>query len=293
MKKKIIIIIIILVAVGLLVTGIIVFNKKNNEKKYDELIIEVEKQAKKWAEENNINQMTKISVSKLIESKYINPNKNNNLINPIDNSDMKCYLIQIVIENDNYVAKFLDEKNCDFIELEKESDLVTLTAYEKSTNKELVVTNNMTDWIADTVVIKASLPDGWKDIVWYVNDKVVESINDTELEISSDIFMNVKVRVQFIREEENLSKSINVRIDNAKPTTPIVKKNDNSLNIVSYDSGSGINRYEYSVDEINWSTISETDKNSVDISLSDITGTIYVRVIDNVNNVSDIVDVLI
>ena len=120
---------------------------------------------------------------------------------------------------------------------------------------------------------------------FYDGELNVEITNNININNVGTYQVNLKAK-DHVGNITYITKDVKV-VDTVKPTVSVNynkewTNHDINVEIYAYDSGSGINKIEYSYDNINFI---ETDNN---ITLSS-SNTVYVRSIDNVGNISNVV----
>ena len=100
--------VIVILSIIILAASISYIGIKDNilDAEEDNLINYVEDAASKYAEETGI---TTVTVEDLIKEGYLDPDDEENIYNPQDNSSLNCYIITSRIENGNYVAEIGEE----------------------------------------------------------------------------------------------------------------------------------------------------------------------------------------
>lgn len=330
MKKKGFTIIELLAVIILLaliiVIGVGVYHEINEntlKKQLDNKIKTIEIAAEKWAEETNLQTSITITVTKLIDSGYLQADKveNNEIIytNPVDNTSLLCYTIEIQKNQNQYTADFKleDGENCDLTYSEKVDENIIIKAYSYQSGKitkEITNTNNVLDWVNTDVLIQVNSPKYDFTSITYtpnggvvtkkeVNNNTIENINlnqqinpdeyaNTYL-VSVTIFLNDTYTIALNTKEGTKFSTLNVRIDkeiasiNASVSGTWTKNPTKEALITGSDGqGSGLKGFYISTSPTNYT--SENFYPSIYELKQDLKmGTYYLWTLDNVGNIAE------
>jgi len=279
-------------------------NSRNN------IIERIEVAASKYAFDTG---ETIIFVDKLVTEGYIeSDDEKGNINDPLNNTRMNCYIVEMKKTSEYYNAKFIDEKNydvngvCDISKLKEDSAEVRIIL---SNSKGTI--NTISDWLngningsitlkalSDTVNIKCNV----NDCLWTSNSGANVAGTDTITLDNITGLLNTKYTFQLtVYDEDNMEvkrykSSINLKIDNAVPTIyeneiTVTNRFDyassKTVKIVASDGkGSGIKGYYLALDNgqgCNSNSITYSENNSFTVTEN---GIYLICVKDNVDNTS-------
>ena len=112
-------------------------SKNAKQKAYESKISEIENAATKWAKENSIDKTTTISINKLVVEGYLTAdeatdNGLSKIINPTNNENIICALVEIKYKNGEIEAKQVEKSNnCSLAEQALDDQKIKVLAYEK------------------------------------------------------------------------------------------------------------------------------------------------------------------
>lgn len=131
------VILILALIVAMVVPSYNAIIKKNKAKIYDSKKNMIILAAEKYATDENLSGINTISVNKLIEEGYIAGEKdedgNYNIINDVNNENMRCYTITIDATSELPEAALNEKANCEFVESEIASEILQVTAFSGDT----------------------------------------------------------------------------------------------------------------------------------------------------------------
>ena len=139
-------------------------------RKYENLVTYLETKAANYSEETG---ELNVTVERLIETGYIEPDEANVLKDPRDNSSMNCFILDSKYENGNYHAKMEAESigenadgRCNTYEISKEIQICIIEGSNCNTT--------FRDWYDDNVELGVLIGNNTElakdaDIVWKVN----------------------------------------------------------------------------------------------------------------------------
>lgn len=144
----------LLIVVGLLGVVIAVavpifFSVRNStlEKQYQNIKMEIENKAVEYAKDTSI---LTVSVAKLIEEGYITPDDETDIYNPINNESLNCNIVEINVDNGEYIATLTDngeydeESNtCKAYDI-KTASLIKAECYSETNNADELAKCNAT-----------------------------------------------------------------------------------------------------------------------------------------------------
>ena len=294
----------VIVIIGI-VTGIgipIYNNVRNsaNEKLYQSKVKAIETAAISFAEETNQNIF---NVKDLIENGKLSPdNQTGEYIDPRNNKDMKCNIVNVIYDNNNYYANLTENDACmSEAELQNLYGMFSLHVY---TDKNL--TKKIDNWTSNGVVYVSyewkSMYQGYErynPTLTYFGNGVEDTCNNKKcFRVESDLIEDstVSLTMDIVVDNKNISNtsSVNVRIDKEKPSlvagslTYSSKDLTNENVLVSFDLtdglGSGLDSYAVATD---CSNVTYEKVNDSHISKSLSNGDYYICIKDKVGNISD------
>ncbi len=294
----------VIVIIGI-VTGIgipIYNNVRNsaNEKLYQSKVKAIETAAISFAEETNQNIF---NVKDLIENGKLSPdNQTGEYIDPRNNKDMKCNIVNVIYDNNNYYANLTENDVCmSEAELQNLYGMFSLHVYS---DKNL--TKRIDNWTSNGVVYVSyewkSMYQGYErynPTLTYFGNGVEDTCNNKKcFRVESNLIEDstVSLTMDIVVDNKNISNtsSVNVRIDKEKPSlvagslTYSSKDLTNENVLVSFDLtdglGSGLDSYAVAT---NCSDVTYEKVNDSHISKSLSNGDYYICIKDKVGNISD------
>ena len=245
--------VIILIAVPVY-TGV---RESVNESIYESKVEEVLARATSYASETN---RMVFDVETLIEEGLISAdNERGDFVDPRDGRSMLCDIIQVVFQDNQFVANIIVSEICyDDEELENLYGMIELKLYKDENLTEEIESIEGTEWIKESkVYVTYELKEGYESyeeviesIVWVGEDeKSCERENKSECksyQITTSEIKNVGVRVQINFEVEGISfmsnASTQVLVDMQKPLVL-----DGSVNVDNSTSTSNERRVTFEI----------------------------------------------
>lgn len=290
-------------------------------KTYENKVSLIELKAEQWATETNLKNNTTITVKKLMTTGYIQGDTGANegdVINPIDESSMLCYKIDIELENGVPKAsiKGSEYQDCELSESESEDANIKIKAYEyeseiNKVGKELKVENNEIEWTKEAVLLQVESEEykDYTEVLWGYNGeteakeakgKIIKEIRENS-NIKEEDYANIKVvdaavflRTDYqvsLRTEEGLkSREVEVKIDKEAPTIVIINNEEytneeKEITIRGTDgAGSGLKGFYVSDSQTDPKDNFIATKYETEITKS--VGNYYVYAVDEVGNIS-------
>ena len=280
-------------------------------KDYENLVSYLETKAANYSEDTG---ELNVTVERLIETGYIEPDEANKLLSPVDKSSMNCYMFDSVYTNGNYQAKMADNigedtnGKCNTYHVNKEIQIcVQINSNECITEFK--------DWYKDNVILGVKIGGNTEyaskaSIVWKVNGvSFVQDTYETNISTINKGLYTVDVKYDIedpesegVKKHFEGSDTVAINIDREKPavTKAVVENDDAWVNTdreidVSFTdySGSGVNKlivYEVTSNDQpcpdltneGWINVSSTT-----YSVTKKAGQYRVCVIDNANNISN------
>lgn len=286
------VIVILAVLIGIAVPTYMNVSASVKKNQYNSKIEAIKVNALKYANDIGISDASTISIQTLIDTGYIaTDNDNNEIINPVDNSLMNNYLV-IYSMNDN-------ELNVDIVANNDDIDTTTYSSDITIMANNLAINNNVTEWSKDNINLTA-VADSSKynaTACSYTLGGVTQdaSYNNSTctVNITTSLYLNAKVVINFTTDKGLISKGVVVRIDKEAPTVNgIVEQTweagatEKNVTITASDgTGSGIkNIYIGSTNDINQATVLEDEDNDNIVTIKKNMGTYYLFAMDNVGN---------
>lgn len=269
---------------------------KNNvlENQYKNVKLKIETAAEKFASDTKI---ITVSVEDLIKSGYLQADDEDNIYNPIDNSSLNCKIVETTVEDDGYNSKLTDngsEVNGVCSEYTKNIDsLINVECADDKCSETQKNTSGA--WYSGTIKLSAK-NDSDKKISSYRWFSLTGDTSDEEtINVTTDSLKTTTYTLALTYEDGTTSESsIDLKIDNEKPTIVDIVKDDNwtALKkdvVVNANDGMGSQIASY--------YIGENDKCSGDFQESNNftlnAGKYYVCAKDKAGNVSLAKEVLI
>jgi len=280
------------------------------ESQKENLVERIEVAASKYAFDTG---KTLIFVDELVSEGYIeSDDKEGNIIDPVNNERINCYVVEMEKTSEYYNAKLIDNKNydesgvCDLSKLQEDNAEINILV--SNTNGNI---SNTDSWIngtsngsitlkalSDNIDIKCEI----NKCVWASNSGANITGSDTMILNNIKTTLNSKYTFQLTiygedsNEVKRYKSSINLKIDNEPPaiyedeisvTNKFIYTSTKDVKIVASDGrGSGISGYYLSIDNgqnCNGTTISYQISNKFTINSN---GTYLICVKDNVGNIS-------
>ena len=319
------VIVVLAILVAIAVPSYFVISNNTKKQLYQNKIDLIRTQSLKYAEDNNIDGET-ISVNTLINEGYIGNDSNKfeeykQIVNPYptDENDnyMDCYTIDILQNNDEYIATVNKNNDCSILDnLSASSLVIDVFSYNTTSNKtiELLGKNiNNIKWTKDDVIlyIEPNNLGNIESVSWNIGGNAITKASGNILSsiapnqsITSDYdniyivnassIINATYKASLKSDTGVYSGKVHVRIDKEKPlvNASVASEWSNDLKKVVLDAsdgnGSGIKGYKVISNNVSNANGYE-DKTSFDLG----SGTYYAFAIDNVGNISDSFQVVI
>ena len=312
----------------LIVIAVPVYNgvtKSIKEKTLENKKNSLEVAAVKFANENHLNEATKITATRLVLENYYKAEsyEDNNrelpyISNPANpNDNLACHTINITIENYDYKAEVNDESNCEVSLNEIDENKINVYAYELDTRQSIEVINKkQTKWTNKNVLLQISPTVEYDGIEYTIFGSTTSKTTGTKncnssgninscmnlYKVEANLYLNQEISITLKKNNGNdITKRFTVKIDKEKP----VVKEDSNYNavigkkdaaaIASDGIGSGIEKVYYSRKDLYASgekeeaTLEENANQSVRAILDKNMrkDTYYVWAIDKVGNESE------
>ncbi len=273
-----VIVIISILSIGA-ISGYTTMSKNSRKRSYESKVSEIENAALKYAKENNITTSSTISVNKLVVQGYLQPDEATDqglasVINPQNNENMICNLVNISIHDDIYLAEYYsDKKNCEIAEQDLADLKINIKVYplsgttiDRDEGKELLKNNSVSDWTKEDVVLLVSSTE-YTDVasISYdydgktitknkntpISDNVYNEEDFNKLAIDDvEVMFNSEVTVTYNMEDGSThSRTVTIRIDKEPPTLRTRVNNDfkksaaNGKIFLDDGNGSGVKGY--------------------------------------------------
>ena len=244
-----IVILSLLIAVAIPVYFNITKSVKNNE--YTSVKNRIESLALRYVEENNLENVSYISVNRLISNGYLSADKYVEeegselayVINPIDNKEnLACRIIEIIQENYEYKAKLTNENDCSFTSQEQSDDKLSIRAYELDGNKIGKMIGfkkpNELEWTnKDVLIVVDSTYNDDTEINYSYNGNINPISNENKMGVinENDILDTSKSNIIVVKAEIILQSvvNINAKTEGKLNTTKIKVKIDKEVPITN------------------------------------------------------------
>ena len=294
----------VIVIIGIVTSiGIPIYNNVRNmanERLYQSKVKAIEAAAILYFNETNRNIF---NVKDLIENGKLSPdNQTGEYIDPRNNKDMKCNIVNVIYDNNNYYANLTENDACmSEAELQNLYGMFSLHVYS---DKNL--TKRIDNWTGNGVVYVSyewkSMYQGYErynPTLTYIGNGVEDTCNNKKcFRVESNLIEDstVSLTMDIVVDNKNISNtsSVNVRIDKEKPSlvtgslTYSSKDLTNENVLVSFDLtdglGSGLDSYAVATD---CSNVTYEKVNDSHISKSLSNGDYYICIKDKVGNISD------
>ncbi len=283
---------ILAVVIGLTVMMFINVRKNILKKEYENVISLVETKAALYANDTGI---TTVSIEKLINEGYLDPDDETDIYNPQDNTSMNCYVFRSELKNEEYIATILSANG------RKEDG--TCDAYEETSDLYICVMDSdgncnktVKSWYADNVTLGVRFGNGTmvpdqSKYEWTSNIGTTGTEATLKTKASTVSLGTYKVRVIMPEKIGEAKKDIN--IDKEKPAITDVDfdsvwSKEKTLTIHATDyNGSGVKGIY--VGNSSTCTPSLNYENAVNNAITKklAEGEYNACVIDNVGNVSN------
>jgi len=299
-------IVILGIVLGITIPGYMSVSKAIKSSSRKNLINKIEIAASKYAFDTN---KTMIFVDELVSNGYIDSDdENGNILDPVNNGRMNCYIVEMNKESDYYDAKFIDGKNydndgiCDTDKLIENSEGIDVQVLN---NSDIVTNTN--NWLKGTVTLSAysntlSINCSLNSCIWTSSGGA--SINGDKITLNNvSGILESKYNFQYTVFDENNSNikrfnaSVNLKIDNEQPviyndqitvTNRFINTSTKDVKIVASDGkGSGIVGYFLGIttDSCNSVSIEDDYQTSNEFTVTE-NGTYTLCVKDKVGNIS-------
>lgn len=239
-----------------------------------------------------------VFVSTLVKEGYLETDDGNNVIDPVDNSLLNCYVVTMEKQGTYYVASFNDSKDytnagtCDDSNFTSDYASVDIEVYQNNNKVE-----DTTKWLTGNLNLRATSQSLNLDCTNVANCRWTstsgyEKSGDVQANISlTNVEVNSRYTFQYRdANSKTYTDSIDLKIDNLAPNITNATVLDNGVirfNIVENGSGLDkicINKKSRTVDDCAWASIgnylSKYDTQTVSNS-----GSYYAHVKDKAGNI--------
>ena len=308
---------IIAIIIGIAVPSYINITKSTNDRMYQNKVTAIIAKAEEYASDNNIDN-TSLSVAKLIEEGYLEPDntngKENELISNPQGGYMDCNIINIAKLDGEYNITVDNNNDCSMADNDNITSNVTIYAYpiKNSTLGPSLGSNSITSWSNQDVLLYADLNNvkstmTSNNITWSAgassqtkSNAIIEgataNYNDyaNEIIVSASVFLNTDYQMSIQLNNSTVTKTVSVKIDKEKPYVD-AKTNDNwsngnkDVSITGSDgTGSGVDKFYIgttkttpSINQFNITSENDSSTQKLDV------GTYYIYSKDLAGNISD------
>lgn len=243
----------VIVVIGIIsVIGVVSYNSINTvvlEQEYENIVLNIEEAAKNYATDTS---QIYVTVETLIADGYLS-SEDGEIYNPVDNTSLNCYLVEVVYLNGIYVATLTEE-------ISDEVDGVCTANVLYSSNVSISCSVGFescddylseTGWYTDSIVISYE-GDLTGDLTYeWTNDDGYSS-NETTLVLNPSGVISKKYYLKVTNSEGIIDRhSILVQIDNQNPSVFLVESldswsnEDKEITVSASDTGSGLSEYYY------------------------------------------------
>ena len=305
------------IIIGIAVPSYINITNSTNEKMYQNKVTTIIAKAEEYASDNNIDN-TSMSVAKLIEEGYLEPDNTNGAENELITNPkggyMDCNIINIAKLDGEYNITVDNNNNCSIASNDTITSSITIYAYPINNNVlgSSLGSNNNTSWSNEDVVLYADLSSVKNNITnsnitWSAGassqtktNAIIEGASANynnyanEILVSASVFLNTDYQMSIQLDTGTVTKTINVKIDKEKPYVD-AKANDkwesgnkDVLITGSDGTGSGIDKFYIgttkttpTVNQFNIPSNNNQTTQKLDV------GTYYIYSKDLAGNISD------
>lgn len=260
------------IIIGIAVPSYINITNSTNEKMYQNKVTTIIAKAEEYASDNNIDN-TSMSVAKLIEEGYLEPDNTNGAENELITNPkggyMDCNIINIAKLDGEYNITVDNNNDCSIASNDTITSSITIYAYPINNNVlgSSLGSNNNTSWSNEDVVLYADLSNVKNNITnsnitWSAGassqtktNAIIEGASANynnyanEILVSASVFLNTDYQMSIQLDTGTVTKTINVKIDKEKPYVD-AKANDkwesgnkDVLITGSDGTGSGIDKF--------------------------------------------------
>lgn len=251
------------------------------------------------------------NVDNLVKLGYISADdKNDNVINPINQEPMNCLIVKIVNDDDNLYATLTEEKECDNDAILQTNMHLGINIFKESDNSKV---ENDT-WVNENVLLEVYFKDldinedDVEKIIWktnaFTNEKDVMNVSDFRAKnkflIEASQIVNTTYYVEVVLKDKTVYYAkVIVKIDKQNPIVyedeikvtleDALISRDNKLKVVVSDNnGSGISGY-YIGDNPDCHSASYTSLSSdtTSFEVPVLNSIYYICLKDNVGNYSE------
>lgn len=224
------------------------------QKDYDNLVTYLETQAANYANKTNI---TTVSVEKLIEEGYVQPDDEINVYNPIDNSSMNCYILKSTLKDREYIAELKEDLGAENGECKTYESTSEFQICKLDTKSGICDDIKNTDWFNDKIILAVKYRNENKainsdDIKFYWTSTSGESSEENIITADATLISQNTYKVEVIVNNNVKGEASQlVNIDKQSPT--IISSSNNTdwsfqkdFTVDASDmSGSGIKGYSF------------------------------------------------
>ena len=247
-------------------------SKNAKQKAYESKISEIENAATKWAKENSIDKTTTISVNKLVVEGYLTAdevadNGLSKIINPTNNENIICALVEIKYKNSEIEVKYVEKSNnCSLAEQALDDQKIKVLAYEKVKNTSPTLNNNnVLGWTNQPLTLVIDSEEYDSNAISITYDYEGNSIEKSKsslkkysgtnyidnpdtyyntFNVDADIILDSNIIITYkLSDGSKKSRKINVRIDKEEATASVIAKAEwvttEQKVIIKLDDGNG------------------------------------------------------
>jgi prepilin-type N-terminal cleavage/methylation domain-containing protein len=284
-------------------------SKKIKKVQYENKVSLVETKAASYASENGY---LTTNVQELIDLGYLEADNNKGeLINPVDNSSMNCHIVTIKEDEDIFYGSYTDTEECDADNLDATNinlDIIATTESGKTldsgnwTNENVylsakflknvdVSTITKITWYSSSTTNEIEVNGNFNEVNKYLvsAEQILNTTYKVEVELNDGTKYEAKRRIKIDKQNPVVYKD-DIIIDKENVYTI----NSKTVTIRSSDyNGSGIKGYYVGKDSTSYSNNTFYESSEEEYKLQLENGNYYVWVVDNVGNISDVVDFLV
>ena len=308
---------IIAIIIAIAVPSYINITNSTNEKMYQNKVTTIIAKAEEYASDNNIDN-TSLSVAKLIEEGYLEPDNTNGAENELITNPkggyMDCNIVNIAKLDGEYNITVDSNNDCTMASNDNITSNITIYAYpiKNNTLGTSLGSNSSTQWSNQDVLLYADLGKVKNDIksnniTWSAgassqtkSNGIIEgataNYNDyaNEILVSASVFLNTKYQMSIELNNGIITKTVSVKIDKEKPyvdATVNDKWSNGNKDILitgSDGTGSGVDKFYIgttktipSINQFNITSVNNQTTQKLDV------GTYYIYSKDLAGNISD------
>ena len=308
---------IIAIIIAIAVPSYINITNSTNEKMYQNKVTTIIAKAEEYASDNNIDN-TSLSVAKLIEEGYLEPDNTNGAENELITNPkggyMDCNIVNIAKLDGEYNITVDSNNDCTMASNDNITSNITIYAYpiKNNTLGTSLGSNSSTQWSNQDVLLYADLGKVKNDIksnniTWSAgassqtkSNGIIEgataNYNDyaNEILVSASVFLNTEYQMSIELNNGIVTKTVSVKIDKEKPyvdATVNDKWSNGNKDILitgSDGTGSGVDKFYIgttktipSINQFNITSVNNQTTQKLDV------GTYYIYSKDLAGNISE------